>query len=244
MKSTDTNKAALLFNGKPMIQYAVELFQKTVDQTVVVTGFAAETVENAIPQEFRKKVIFVDQKEQLGTGHAVQVTLEELKRRSMEFELVLVGYGDHMMFYTPEVVGDFVSLHEEKNAAITLLTTHYDKPDKLAWGRIVRNGDGNVKKIVEQKVATPEELTITEINPGFYCFDYTFLQEHIDKLEKSPMSGEYYLTDMVELAVTQGHTVALLAVPFDVVGVGVNTPIELQDSQSLHERLAGGTIAE
>lgn len=242
MKSTDTNKAALLFNGKPMIQYAVELFQQTVDQTVVVTGFAAESIKNAISEDFRSQVLFVDQKEQLGTGHAVQVALEELKRRDMEFDLMLVGYGDHMMFYTLEVVQELLRLHKQTSAAISMISTIVDNPDGL--GRVVRDSAGSVLEVIEQKDATPEERQIKEINAGFYCFDARFLSLRIGDVTVSPVSGEYYLTEMIEIAKKNGDKVVALPVPFDVVGVGVNSPVELQDSQHLYQRLVGGTIAE
>lgn len=244
LNSTDTNKTALLFNGKPMIQYAVELFQKTVDQTVVVTGFAVETVVHAIPENLRKNVLFVKQREQMGTGHAVRVALEELKRQRKEFDMVLVGYGDHMMFYTPEVVRELVGLHKKESAAISMISTIVDRPDELAWGRVMRDRDENVLRVVEQKDATPEERETAEGNAGFYCFDASFLGRFISELTASPVSGEYYLTEMIEIAKKNGNNVVALPVPFDKVGVGVNTPHELQDSQSLHGRLAGGTIAE
>lgn len=245
LNSTDTNKTALLFNGKPMIQYAAEFFQKTVDQTVVVTGFAVETVVNAIPKDLRKNVIFVKQEEQLGTGHAVQVALEELKRRGQEFELVLVGYGDHMMFYAPDVVRELVELHKKENAAISMISTIVDQPDELAWGRVMRDeADESVRRIVEQKDATPEERLIKESNAGFYCFDAAFLGRSVAELTASPVSGEYYLTEMIEIAKKNGDKIVALPVPFDMVGVGVNTPLELQDSQTLYRRLADGTIVE
>lgn len=244
LNSIDTNKTVLLFHGKPMIQYAVELFQKTVDQTVVVTGFAAESVQNAIPEDLRSQVLFIDQKELLGTGHAVKVALEELKGRNMEFDIVLVGYGDHMMFYTPEVVRELVELHKKESATISMISTIVDRPDNLAWGRVVRDADGSVLKIVEQKDATPEDRRITESNAGFYCFDAPFLERFVSELTVSPVSGEYYLTEMIEIVKKSGNTVVALPISFDMVGVGVNTPVELQNSQSLYERLTGGTIAE
>lgn len=237
LNSTDTNKTALLFNGKPMIQYSVELFHSTMDQTVVVTGFAAETVKNAIPENLRRNIIFVKQEEQLGTGHAVKIALEDLKRRGIEFDLVLVGYGDHMMFYTPEVVKQLIRLHQETNAAMTLISTQYDNPEALMWGPVIRDADGRVVRVVQHKDATEHEQMMKEINAGFYCFDWSFLNQNVQKLQPSVVTGEYYITDLIDMAVSNGLRVSALCVPFETVGIGVNTSGQLEESQSLYQSL-------
>lgn len=231
-KSDSENKTAAKLSGKPLVMYAVELFEKSTDLVEVVVGAFPESVKNAIGD--RPNVIYAFQNEQLGTGHAVQVAVEELEQQGIEPELVVVGYGDHMMFYTPEAVRELIELCETEQAEVALLTTDYPEPDKLKWGKIVRNREGHIQKIVEQKDADEAERKLTEVNPGFYCFKYQFLKEFKDRLQRSPVSDEYYITEFVQMAVNSGLKVVPLRVPFSQVGLGVNTKEELAADEVLN----------
>jgi bifunctional UDP-N-acetylglucosamine pyrophosphorylase/glucosamine-1-phosphate N-acetyltransferase len=106
----------------------------------------------------------------------------------------------------------------------------------LAWGRLIRGKDGMIEKIVEQKNATEEEKSVTLINPGFYCVRFDFAKTAIRSIQKNPVSHEYYLTDIVEIARRMGEVVVDLEVPFAKVGIGINTPDELQSSQKLYSQ--------
>jgi len=233
LNSQISNKTTLLFNGKPLIQYAVELYKGWVDKTIVTVGAFKETVMKVLKDY---QVDFLDQGEPKGTGHAVQVVVEEIKKHGLEPTELLVGYGDHMMFYTPDVVRKIIKTHQHRKATVTLITTKHSNPDLLGWGRILRGGlSGHIKKVVEQKDATTEERKVQELNAGFYCFDYQFLLENKDKINKSSVTGEYYINEFIDLAIAQNKIVIALDVDFKYVGIGINTQKHLEDSQKLYK---------
>ena len=211
-----------------MIAYGVETLLPVAQQIIVVVGAFSESVKQALKDY---PVTYVHQYKRLGTGHAAMVGLKAIKSSP---SCVLVGYGDHMMFYKKDTIEKLIKLHKEKNATITLVSTFYDHPNELAWGRIIRGKDGDVLDIVEQKDATESQRSIQEINPGFYCFDFEFLKKYFPKLKKSPVTKEYYLTDMIKMAVSLGKKVAALQVPFGSVGIGVNRYEELGRSQQYY----------
>ncbi len=231
INSNGVNKTSLPFNGKPMISYALDLYKDTVDVTMVVVGAYADSLRDVMA--LYKPLICV-QEEQLGTGHAVSVALKDLKKTKLgKPELVIVGYGDHMMFYSPQTIKAMIAHHRKQQAALSLITANHEEPNALAWGRVIRNTQGHVVKVVEQKDATEAERQVQELNAGFYIFNYDFLNKYIDTLTKSPVSNEYYITDMIERAVTNGYKVVPFMVPFSEVGIGVNTYEQLSESQKL-----------
>jgi len=227
------NKTAALYEGKPMVAYGVELLGGTGGEVVVVIGVGEESVRKAL---VGYQVRFVRQTEPRGTGDAVRAAVDDLKKRRQRPEVVFVGYGDHMMFYDRQMLEKLTDLHRESRAAVTLVSTEYDQPDDLCWGRIVRKADGGVERIVEHKDANPTERQIRELNAGFYAFDGDFLQKYIGKLAPSAVTGEYYLTDLIKAAGDADLPVAGLIVPFEKVGLGINTRQELDASQKLFEK--------
>lgn len=232
LQSKDKNKTALSISGKPLVVFGAELFQATVDKTVVVVGAFADTVKAALA-DFTGDISFVEQAEQLGTGHAAKIAVEYIEAQNLAPSEVLLGYGDHMMFYTPEIINEMKQLHQESGAVVTLVTVDYADANALGWGRIIRNAEGIVEAIVEQKDATDEQRAITEQNAGFYCFNYQFLKEAVQQFEKSKVTGEYYITDVVEIARKAGKRVKAFTVPFEFVGSGVNTPEQLTQTQQM-----------
>lgn len=220
LNSTTKNKTTLLVGGKPMIAYGAELFEKTLDKTVVVVGAFAESVQQALA---KVDVYYAEQEEQLGTGHAVKVAVDVIESEKLNPELVVVGYGDHLMYYQSEMVQKLLNAHVDSSVAISLVTTEHHDPVSLAWGRIIRNPSGYVQKIVEQKEASDEELKVTELNAGFYCFNYAFLKEGLSRLQPSPLTHEYYLTDLISFANQQEKKVVPISAPYSQVGSGINT---------------------
>jgi len=232
MKSETQNKVALLFHGKPIIAYGVEMTLQVADHVIVVVGAMSESVKKSL-EGFN--VEYAQQTEQRGTGHAAQVGFEALKNPKPE--LVLVGYGDHMMFYKPERIRELIQLHKNNSADISLLTTTYSSPNEIAWARIIRDDQNNVVGLVEQKDASDEQRKIKEVNPGFYCFSAPFLEEFLPQITESSVTHELYLTDLLQLAAKNGKKIAALPVPFQEVGIGVNRPEELGASQDLYEKV-------
>lgn len=230
-QSNGTNKTATLAAGKPLISYGVELFQNTTDRTYVVVGAYGESVRVALAKY--NDLTFIEQQEQLGTGHATRIAVDALVKEGAVAQTVLLGYGDHLMCYTPDIVRAMLAEHIKQGAAITLVTVNLENPNDYRWGRIVRSMHGTVKGIVEQKDANEEERAITECNAGFYVFDYDFLKENVSKLEKSPVTGEYYVTDLIAIAVSKNKVVLPYPVSYEYVGSGVNTVDQLQDTARL-----------
>ncbi|MDO8610197.1 MAG: sugar phosphate nucleotidyltransferase [bacterium] len=229
LKSSTANKVILPFLNKPMILYGVELLEPIVSKLIVVVGAFSESVKNVLHNH---NITYANQEEQLGTAHAVKIALNVIQSSDEPIDHVIVGYGDHMMFYSIKTANDLIQYHKDQKAVITLVTAILPDPHK--YGRIIRNSFNDVVAIVEEKDANNDELVIKEINAGLYCFDYQFLKENINKIEKSSITNEYYLTDLIKIAVTQHKKVAGLVVLFEKIGIGINTTEELQDSQKIY----------
>jgi bifunctional UDP-N-acetylglucosamine pyrophosphorylase/glucosamine-1-phosphate N-acetyltransferase len=227
MNSDTVNKVVLPFHGKPLIQYGVELLQHIVNPLIVVTGAFPESVHEAL-QGYH--VSYVNQEPQLGTGHAVMVAIEPLK--DINPTELIIGYGDHMMFYTTKTIENLLKLHRETNAVATPVTCILDDPAQ--YGRILRNGD-RILGVVETKDATEEQKKIKEINTGFYCFDYAFVRDHVRLIKPSSVSKEYYLPELIPMALAENKRISGLIVPYTEMGIGINKFEELCESQKLYE---------
>lgn len=214
---------------KPMILYAVETAQLVTGQPpIVVVGHEAERVRETVGGRAR----FVYQREQLGTAHAVgqaEVLLRE------QPGTVLITSGD-MPLFKPETLAQLVSAQVDGATPLSMLTVVADKP--RGFGRIVRAPDGSVRAIVEEAVATPEQLAIRELNVGAYAVDGSWLWPSLAKITPSP-KGEYYLTDLVAIAVEEGLRVQAIVVESEAEAIGINTPEHLAEAERLlKERLA------
>jgi len=225
MKKSDGNKVVTLFHDKPLIVLAVELALSFSDQVIVVVGVHEESVRLALASY---PVTYVHQSEQKGTAHATKLAIDFISNHPPKY--VVVGYGDHMMFYSSTIIQQFIQKHISSSSVLSLVTAHCDNPNSLAYGRIVRTHSGQIDRIVEQKDASEDERAITEINAGLYCFDYQFLRQNIHSIKASPTSGEYYLTDMVALANQNNKCVSPFVIPFDEIGYGINSKEDLEKS--------------
>ncbi len=214
------------------------------DHTTVVVGHQAEQVRALLaPSGLR----FVEQTEQKGTGHALLACRESL---ASESGFVVVLYGDCPLL-APATLLELVRRQASGGTAATLITTRLDDP--TGYGRIIfgdHGGDrGNVRAIVEQKAATPEQLSIPYINSGIYCFQADLLWRHLLEIRPDNPAHEYYLTDIVEILNRAGHSVAAMEVENPGELLGINTRVELAEVDRIfRERkvrelmLAGVTI--
>lgn len=225
---TSINKVALPFQGKAMIVHAVNLMSEVASPTVVVVGKHAETVIKVLEG---RPVTFAYQNEQLGTAHAALCGLTALE--GIPVSHVLIGYGDHLMHYRKDTVLSLINMHVAKNEALTLVVSESDNVNELKYGRIIRSNDGTIQKIIEQKDADEKTLAIKEFNAGFYCVSYDFLKNGLPLIKPSPVTGEYYITDLIEIAIAQHKKVLPYHVPFEEVGWGVNTLQDLEISSKI-----------
>lgn len=217
--------------GKPMIEYAVETAKFAgVEKTVVVVGHQGDQVRAVLGDQ----VIFADQPAQLGTGDAVRCARTSLEKHAGH---VLVMYGD-MPLFKPETIRALVDKHLANGATLTMLTVI--AKETMNFGRIVRDADGKAVRIVEEVEATPQEFAIEEINPGVYCFRAEWLWENLQALKPSPKKGEYYLTDLLELAVGQGAAVETETIRDAAQCIGINTRAQL----ALAEKIMRDRIRE
>jgi bifunctional UDP-N-acetylglucosamine pyrophosphorylase / glucosamine-1-phosphate N-acetyltransferase len=191
MKS-DLPKVLHPLHGKPMLGYVLDTARSMrPEKNLLVVGHQAKRLMEAFrtwPGDF------IEQSPQLGTGHALQIAQKELKA----FQgTVLVLYGD-VPLIEKETLKKLVLIHERGKAALTLISTEPENP--RGYGRIIRDPQGQLLKIVEEKDATAQEKQIREINTGIYCFESGFLFSSLSKLTRKNSQREYYLTDLVQIA--------------------------------------------
>jgi bifunctional UDP-N-acetylglucosamine pyrophosphorylase/glucosamine-1-phosphate N-acetyltransferase len=222
MKS-DLPKVLHPIAGRPMIWHSLEAMrQSTTETPVVVIGHGAEKVTEFLGDS----AVTVIQEPQLGTGHAVIQAQAVLKGKT---DLVLVCYAD-MPLLRGGTLQQLVETQKTNKGPMSMLTVVSDDP--RGFGRIVRNAQGTVEAIVEEYVATPEQLAIRELNVGAYCFDADWLWEALGRIEKNPRKGEYYLTDTVELAVKAGLPVQAMVMEDALEAIGINTRVHLSEVEA------------
>jgi bifunctional UDP-N-acetylglucosamine pyrophosphorylase/glucosamine-1-phosphate N-acetyltransferase len=219
MKS-ELPKVAHRILGVPMVRYVVDSARQAgVERVLVVTGHGAEDVEALL-----EGTELVRQEQQLGTGHAVLCASEALS--AMAGSLVVLS-GDTPLLRADTIAG-LVAMRESSGAAAVVLTAHV--PDPTGYGRIVRDRDGEVAAIVEQKDATSDEVRINEVNTGTYCFDARVLLAHLDRLDAKNAQGEYYLTDVIGIMVGEGLTVGAMTTDEPLETLGVNSRVQLAEA--------------
>lgn len=222
MKS-DLPKVLHPIAGRPMIWHSLEAVrQAAAEKPVVVIGHGAEKVTAFLGGS----AATVIQEPQLGTAHAVLQAESLLKGKT---DLALVCYAD-MPLLRGETLKRLVETQKNNTGPMSMLTVINDDP--RGFGRIVRNAQGTVEAIVEEYVATPEQLAIRELNVGAYCFDADWLWEALARIEKNPRKGEYYLTDTVELAVKAGLTVQAAVMEDAREAIGINTRVHLSEVEA------------
>ncbi|MEA1936070.1 MAG: sugar phosphate nucleotidyltransferase [Thermodesulfobacteriota bacterium] len=213
---------------KPMLSYSVAVAREAgSEETVIVVGHQAELVKESIKGN---DLVFVYQMEQLGTGHAVL----QAKDMFLDFEgtiLILCGDVPLLTLYTVRTLLDY---HFSGDAAVTILTTILDIPS--GYGRVIKKREGDVLKVVEERDATYEEKKIKEINTGIYCVESGFLFEAAADIDNKNAQGEYYLTDIFEIARKGGYTARAFIADDPVEVMGINTPDDLKLATRIIEK--------
>jgi bifunctional UDP-N-acetylglucosamine pyrophosphorylase/glucosamine-1-phosphate N-acetyltransferase len=209
--------------GKPMIAYILDTLEDMgTTQTLMVIGHLGETLEKALTNE----VTFVKQTEQLGTAHAVMQTEEFLQGKD---GITLVLNGDHPLF-TKDTLQSLIQIHRQKEAAATVLTAQLADP--TGYGRVIRQEDGSVSRIVEHKDATDDERSVHEINTGTYCFHNKKLFEALKLVNNNNAQGEYYLPDVISILQEQGDVIAASMMEDEKEAMGVNDRVQLADAEA------------
>ncbi|MCH7323876.1 bifunctional UDP-N-acetylglucosamine diphosphorylase/glucosamine-1-phosphate N-acetyltransferase GlmU [Solibacillus sp. MA9] len=210
--------------GKPMVEHVIDhIGSLNVERVVTVVGHGAELVKETLGD----KSEYVLQAEQLGTAHAVQQAEPILG--SLE-GTTLVVCGDTPLI-RPETMQALFAHHEANNAKATILTAVAENP--TGYGRIIRDSDGQVAQIVEQKDASAEQQLVKEINTGTYCFDNKALFEALKQVKNDNAQGEYYLPDVIEILQKQGEVVAAYVTENFDETLGVNDRFALSQAEEL-----------
>ncbi|MDK2070066.1 bifunctional UDP-N-acetylglucosamine diphosphorylase/glucosamine-1-phosphate N-acetyltransferase GlmU [Aliarcobacter butzleri] len=218
MKS-DTPKVLHKISGKPMLYYSIKEALKLSDDITVVLYHQFEKVKAEIEKYFSNiNLVIQDHKNYPGTGGAVMGI-------TPKYEKVLVLNGDMPLIQANELE------KFEINATIVMSVLELESAD--GYGRVIIE-NGNVKKIVEQKDASEDELKITTANAGIYQFETKFLLENLPKLDNNNAQKEYYITDLVEMAISQGKVLKPLVVNEENFK-GVNSKVELADAEVIHQ---------
>ena len=211
------------FCGKPLVWHALEALKQAATETpVVVIGHGADEVKKYLGDS----ADCVLQEPQLGTGHAALQAESLLKNKT---DLVIVTYAD-MPLLRGETFARLVETQRLNPGPFSLITVFADDPH--GFGRILRNADGTVQAIVEEYVATMEQQKIKELNVGAYCFNADWLWDALHRIPKNEKKGEYYLTDVVELAVKDNLPVQAVVHDDFSETIGINTRVHLAEAES------------
>ncbi len=213
----DIPKVMLSIAGIPMIDFSLDNIKKAgFKKPVVVVGFQAEKVKKYL----KNGVIYAYQPKRLGTAHATLAAESKIPRNIKD---VLVVMGDDSAFYDPQTIIDLIELHRQKSPSITMLTVH--KKDPKGLGRVIRDETGHVTGIIEEKLATPAERKIKEVNAACYVFKTSFLWPALKKVKRNP-TGEYFLPDLIQIANQEGRRVIAHKISSSQ-WKGINTPEQL-----------------
>lgn len=210
--------------GKPMVEHVVDNIQSlNVSRIVTIVGHGAEKVK----EQLGDKSEYVLQAEQLGTAHAVRQA--EAILGSLE-GTTLVVCGDTPLI-RPETLESLFEHHQKQNAKATILTAIAENP--TGYGRVIRDANGQVAQIVEQKDASPNQLLVKEINTGTYCFDNKALFEALKLVKNENAQSEYYLPDVIEILQQQGEIVSAFSCDNFDETLGVNDRVALSQAEEI-----------
>lgn len=236
--NSDLPKVVHPVGGRPMVRAVVQACRRAgCGRVIVVVGYQQALVRAALADLGCE---FVEQREQLGTGHAVGMAAPALAgEAAMPGSPVLVLCGDGPLI-RESTLRSLVERHTSTAAAATLATAIVDDPS--GYGRIVRDGAGRFARIVEHKNASPRDLTIREVNPSYYCFDAHALFAALPRIARNERSGEYYITDVPELLLAQGNRVEVIpgVPPEDVLSI--NTPEDLSRVDAIFRARRAETV--
>ena len=218
--NTEQSKLVTKICGQEMILYLTKLLAKLEIPTTLILGYQKEKISEIVSKNHDLTIKFVEQVQQLGTGHAVKIALPYITQHH-----VLVLNGD-IPLINQELVDKLIKKHLESNASLSFVGAYNFDPNIKGYGVIIK--DDHSIKIVEAKEQSTQNETNEAplLNAGVYIFEKTFLTESLNKLEKSSITGEIYITDLIKIANDNKKKIELIIAPFDTIR-GVNTLQEL-----------------
>ncbi len=222
-------KVLVEFRGRPIITYILDAVKESgvCDTPVIVVGKMADMVKEALGDKY----IYAFQKEQLGTANAVECAKEVTPH---DAENILVLYGDQPSI-TAKLIHNMIDTHEKEGTVLTMATVTV--PDFEGWrqmfldfSRIIRDENGVIINNVEKKDQTEEQKKIKEVNPALMIFDAKWMWKNISNIKNENVAGEYYLTDLIQLAFKEGERIATVPIrPEEALGINSKEHIELLD---------------
>lgn len=214
--------------GKPMIEYTLDkLNQSGIKEVILVVGYGAEEIKACLGPRCH---FAYQENPQGGTGDAVKAGLHEVSNNS---DTVMVLYGDDSAFYKAETLQKFIVSHIESGNVVSIITA--DKPQTERIGRIIRDSRGNFEKTMEVWEYEKSGLYSDEVNCGVYLFDRDWLINHINKIKNDNDKREYRITDVLNIAQSEGIHVRLFKLKDPNEWVGINTPEDLEKANHLME---------
>jgi len=233
LNATDKPKAMFAVVGRPIIDYALDPLlelrsQNLLDKIIIIVGFLGEQIVQHVGEE---KAKFVWQKRQLGTGHAVMQARSALKNLQ---GTTLIINGDHAL-YRAKTFEKIMDFREDKNLTIAFgvvnSSTLFDD-----YGRVIRDRTGKITGVIEKLDCTLEQREITERNINLYSVDNIWLWQALDKIKSDNVKGEYYLTDIIKIAIEEGKMVETFEVGDTEEAIGINTVEEFKEVEKILSR--------
>jgi len=219
---SDLPKVLVPLAGKPLVGYLFDTIEQIIGlpKPITVVGYGRDQVISAIGDRSRYAI----QEEQLGTGHAVGCALH-----MVESEAVIVMYGD-MPFISQTNIEALLQNHIDTQTVLTMVTVSVpdyegDRKNIERYGRVIRK-DGKVVETIEYKDANDEVRALTEVTPSYFVIDTAWLKDSVGKIKAENVQKEYYLPDLVKIAINEGREVSTVNLPYTSV-LGANTPQEL-----------------
>lgn len=222
---------------RPMISYSLENLRNAgIKEIIPVLGYK----RNVVLKTLSTHIKFAIQPKQLGTGNAVLNAFSHIPSKT---KTLLVVNGDDSAFYTPKTIKNVVELHKLENPILTFVSLIQNNPSGL--GRVVRDKKGKLLGTVEEKNATDEQKKIKEVNDGLYIFDYKWLRKNIFNIKKNAKAKEYYLPDLIEIALENKEKVSVYTLPDSSEWQGINNPEQLVEAENkMQKRLNNGKISK
>ena len=225
MKS-ETPKVLHKIMEKTLLGYVLDSVKNITDENFVIVGHCAEEVEKFVKDNYPASKTVL-QSPQLGTGHAVSMACPYLSNYGGE---VIILCGDTPLI-TEETLKKFVDFHEKSNSDVTVMSTIFENPAN--YGRIVRENDGSLKCIVEEKDASSDQKAIKEVNAGIYCLNWSKIKDAFSQLTSNNAQGEYYLTDIIEWSKSNNLKVSAYILENNEEIYGINSRLNLAEASKM-----------